>query len=89
MPKANVYIQNLYFYLEQTNPNQLKYITDVKVFKIWKTVTIEVTTNEPGLFIGKAGRCIDELKEIINNDTDFKYAVKIAVKENRVFSKIW
>ncbi len=82
------YRRAIYIFLNWKNKYDVLYlITDIKVTKDTNNTIVCITTQKPGLLIGKAGKLIEELKRFIEEDTNENIIIKI--KESALWKNMY
>lgn len=76
-----------YFY-EEYNSDIISCFTDVKVFDYKSKFILQITTQRPGILIGKGGHTIDALKGFLNNG-QFSKPIEIDLKESKMWHKLY
>jgi len=85
---SNFVKRSMIFYFQQNNWKYQDTITDIKVYRTFKTLYITVTSHHPGIFIGKGGLFINGLEQFMLSDTPFE-KVKIDVLECKLWSNLY
>lgn len=78
---------SLYFY-EDYSYEVITYFTDVRVFEEKSKFVVEITTNRPGILIGRQGSTVDSLKDWLNKG-HFTKPVEIRIEESKMWLKLY
>jgi hypothetical protein len=81
-------VLSVFYNNREYGSNVLGSITDVRVFDKGDYYSLQITTQRPGILIGKAGHFIDEMTAFIN-DREFDKPVKIDLQECKLWHKLY